>query len=81
MLFFYDDFFNWCNLNNSNLIKFDKRGINLINFFNFIKKKYKSEYFIKSIHKMEKLFLQKMKNKSKINIILRKTGRMSICEN
>ena len=23
MLFFYDDFFKWCNLNNSNLIKFE----------------------------------------------------------
>lgn len=81
MLFFYDDFFKWCNLNNSNLIKFDKRGKNLTGFFKFIEKRYKSEYFIDSIHKMEKLFLKKMKNKSKKNIMLIKTGRMSICEN
>ncbi len=81
MLFFYDDFFKWCNLNNSNILKFDKRGVNLVRFYNFIEKKYRSEYFIESIHKMEIFFLKKMNSDSKINLILKKTGRMSICEN
>tara|TARA_Y100000022_G_C13253543_1_gene378414 strand:- start:1433 stop:2680 length:1248 start_codon:yes stop_codon:yes gene_type:complete len=81
MLFFYDDFFKWCNLNNSNILKFDKRGVNLVRFYNFIEKKYKSEYFIESIHKMETFFLKKMNSDSKISLILKKTGRMSICEN
>ena len=81
MLFYYDDFFKWSNLNNSNILKFDKRGVNLVRFYNFIEKKYRSEYFIESIHKMEIFFLKKMNSNSKINIILKKTGRMSICEN
>ena len=81
LLVYYDDFLKWCNLNNTNILKFEKRGANLLRFYNFIKSKYSSDYFIKSVDKMEKIFIKKKKSVSKSSLLLNKTVRMSICEN
>lgn len=64
------------------ILKFDKSDYNLNSFFLFFKEKYKSNYFLKMVKKME-VFFQKFKyiySKRNRDLILQ-TTRMTICEN
>ena len=76
LLFYYDDFFEWCLLNNGNVLKFDKTEHNFDKFFDFVKNKYKALFFEKSINNMEIFF-----NKKKYKNTILKSSRMTICEN
>jgi hypothetical protein len=76
LLFFYDDFFEWCLLNNTNVLKFDKTNDNFDRFYDFFKEKYDSNVFDESINKMEIFFKKKKTPKSILN-----TSRMTMCEN
>lgn len=78
LLFFYDDFFEWCLLNNNNVLKFDKTHDNLDKFYKFVKKKHNSSEFEKSVNKME-LFFKKKSGPHYENML--NTSRMTICEN
>ena len=82
LLFFYDEFFEWCMLHNNNILKFNKTEHNLTQFYEFIKDKYNNKFFLKAIHNME-LFYIKYRGPTLIknNKILTTTSRMTICEN
>jgi len=82
LLFFNDEFLEWCMLHNNNILKFNKTEHNLNQFYKFIKDKYNNKFFLKAIHNME-LFYIKYRGPTLIknNKILTTTSRMTICEN
>ena len=82
LLFFNDEFLEWCMLHNNNILKFNKTEHNLNQFYEFIKDKYNNKFFLKAIHNME-LFYIKYRGPTlmKNNKILTTTSRMTICEN
>ena len=83
LLFYNDNFLEYCFINNNNIIKFDKIEQNLNNFFNFIDKKHNTKIFLESVRKMELFFAQlrtPLFNKTIKDPII-KTTRMTICEN
>ena len=82
LLFFNDEFLEWCMLHNNNILKFNKTEHNLNQFYEFIKDKYNNKFFLKAIHNME-LFYIKYRGPTLMrnNKILTTTSRMTICEN
>jgi len=78
LLFFYDDFFEWCVLNNNSVLKFDKTSHNFDGFFKFIDEKHNSSIIKDAIRKME-IFFNKKRGPDYENIL--NTSRMTICEN
>ena len=81
LLLNHDRYLQWCLINNSNLIAFDKSPLTFKKFGEFIKIHYNSSNFIKKIEKVEALFykLQVRYIRSEKNAII-KTSRMTICE-
>ena len=52
LLFYFNDFIEWCIDNNSNnIICFTKNNITLQNYLLFIKKYYKKKLFLEKVHK------------------------------
>lgn len=82
LLFFNDEFLEWCMLHNNNILKFNKTEHNLNQFYEFIKDKYNNKFFLKAIDNMQ-LFYIKYRGPTlmKNNKILTTTSRMTICEN
>ena len=82
LLFFNDEFLEWCMLHNNNILKFNKTEHNLTQFYEFIKDKYNNKFFLKAIDNMQ-LFYIKYRGPTlmKNNKILTTTSRMTICEN
>jgi len=76
----FQDFFEWCDTYNDNLLKFKKTMQNQFKFCDFIKHNYKHTSLIKGITSTE-LFFNKIKlNKRNKNNYLLTNMRMSICE-
>ena len=79
----YQLFFNWCQLNNTNIIQFTKTETNIENFCYFINKQYKTKLMLINIELTEKCYHNFIKHyskhKSNINYLLTNM-RMSICE-
>ena len=84
LLFYNDDFLEWCMIHNNNILKFNKTANNFKMFYEFLRKKYNGKFFIESINKME-IFYRKYKgpifNKKLCSSDMTTTSRMTICEN
>ena len=81
LLYYSDDFLQWCLLNNPNIIGFDKTPLTLKKFGSFIEKKYDKQDFVKIISQMELIFIKirgKYTRPNRSNIA--RTSRMTICE-
>lgn len=77
LLYFYEDFIMWCNINNENLINFQKTNNNIILFDKFIQQYYKNELMINDIRINEDILSNLIdKNKIKNNELF--TMRMSL---
>lgn len=74
----YGSFLNWCDKNNLNFFQFKHTIGNIMNFCEFIKKKYKSNKTITEIQKTQNI-VSSLKNNIQNNDILMNT-RMSVCE-
>ena len=72
LLFYYEDFFYWCDKNNINLFTFKKDKKNLDNFFKFIKLKYKGKHLLSNINLIYKKYDSIVKDE-KISNTLRMT--------
>ena len=83
MMYNYQDFFNWCRINNSSsLLQFNRSKNGLEEFCNFIEKHYKTTHILYAFDCMQILF-HKTKTNGKNGIkksFLMNNMRMSICE-
>ena len=79
-LFYYDDFIEWCNINNSNILKFNSNSDMQIKFVKFLKKKYKTDKFLNFIQCIESTFFQLGDHYDKYETLMN-TLRMTIIEN
>ena len=73
----YTEFIKWCNINNFELIKFNKTPRTLESFYLYIKKKYTNDVYIKSLNCIEKINKTKISNN---NTFLKNSLRMTILE-
>ena len=76
LLIYYQDFFEWCDIYNTNILMFNKLKYNLNGFFLFIKKRYKSDKILNKIKNVEKIFTDIDNNKFLIH-----TMRMTLFNN
>ena len=76
LMFFYQDFFIWCNKNNKTIFQSDKTTKYQILFCDFIENQYKREKFLYFIQCIQ----QSMLSLKKSNLIIRNNLRMTICE-
>lgn len=80
LMFYCNDFIEWCYVNNKKSIQFTKTQNNVNNFFEFIKSKYKSDEYMNSMSIFENWFLlSNQKNENQKSFILN-TLRMSVFE-
>lgn len=82
LLFNYDSFLYWCNVNNSSLLKFRLTPNNLNNFYNFFESRYKTKSLKKFIDNDMDIMYKKLVSGTKFPYkqkIIR-TLRMTICE-
>jgi hypothetical protein len=82
LMFNYNDVLLWCNNNNNNLYDFKKTNKNLLQFCNFIERKYKDPTLLEHVDKFEKIFiylLQSSRQSKKIKYLI-KNLRMTLCE-
>jgi hypothetical protein len=83
MMYNYQDFFNWCRINNSSsLLQFNRSKNGLEEFCNFIEKHYKTTHILYAFDCMQ-IFFHKTKTNGKNGIkksFLMNNMRMSICE-
>lgn len=76
LMFFYQDFFIWCDRNNKTIFQSGKTAKYQIAFCNFIESQYKREPFLYFIQCIQ----QSMLSLKKSNLIIRNNLRMTICE-
>jgi hypothetical protein len=80
VIFYYNDFIEWCIIHNNNSIQFTQTQENINQFFEFIKSKYNSHDFLRTIEIFENWFwFSKERNQYNKKWEL-KTMRMSISE-
>jgi hypothetical protein len=78
LIYYYSDFIEWCCIHNNMSIQFANEQTNINEFIKFIKKRYNSEEYSKTIHIFEYMFSKYFKiNSGKIEF---ETMRMSITE-
>lgn len=75
MMFFIDDYIDWCASNNQMSINFNKNPNNLIKYCQFIREHYKNPSYIESIKSIEKNVLNKKHPKN-----IMETLRMTVYE-
>ena len=68
----FQDFLGWCQIHNSSLFQFNKKGNAQMKMCAFIEEKYKSESFLKNIDKTTELF-RKFKGKNRLSQNMRMT--------
>ncbi len=73
LLFYYQDFLSWCQMNNKIIIEFTPTNENQIKMCEFIKEKYKLSSFLKAIQCIRSSFI-------KVPYYLSNTMRMTIFE-
>ena len=73
LLFYYQDFLSWCQMNNKIIIEFTPTNENQIKMCEFIKEKYKMSSFLKAIKCIQSSFI-------KVPYYLNNTMRMTIFE-
>ena len=81
LLYNSDQFMEWCLVNNTTLIAFDKSPLTYKRFGNFIKNNYNKTDFLSKIRKIEGIFYKINKNYAyPAKNMIAKTSRMTICE-
>jgi len=75
MMFFIDDYIDWCATNNERSINFNKNPENLIKYCEFIREHYKKPSYLDAIKSMEKNVLNKQNPKT-----IMETLRMTVYE-
>jgi hypothetical protein len=78
VMFYYNDFIEWCYIHNNKSLEFTKTQNNINQFFEFIKTRYNSDDFINSISIFENWFSNQNQNENHTFIL--NTLRMSISE-
>jgi hypothetical protein len=78
VMFYYNDFIEWCYIHNNKSLEFTKTQNNINQFFEFIKTRYNSDDFINSISIFENWFSNQNQNEN--NTFILNTLRMSISE-
>ena len=78
-MFHYNDFIEWCIKNNNNSIQFTKTQENIHRLFEFIKEKYNSSEYLRTIEIFENWFSKK-ENQNENRKMELETMRMSISE-
>lgn len=77
LMFHYNEFIEWCEINNRNIFDFSKTSSDIDNFYKLIESKYNTQdilYIIECVQKNTRQIENKFGNK------LTKSLRMSICE-
>jgi hypothetical protein len=77
IMFHYNDFIEWCVKNNNNSIQFTKTQENIHRLFEFIKEKYNSSEYLRTIEIFENWLSKKENQNGKMEL---ETMRMSISE-
>lgn len=77
VMFYYNDFIEWCYIHNNKSLEFTKTQNNINQFFEFIKTRYNSDEYINSISIFENWFSNQNQNN---NTFILNTLRMSISE-
>jgi hypothetical protein len=78
IMFYYNDFIEWCKKHNENYIHFTKTQENINSLFYFIKSKYNSDEYLRTIENFENWFSKNKNKHGKTNEL--KTMRMTISE-
>jgi hypothetical protein len=76
-MFHYNDFIEWCIKNNNNSIQFTKTQENINRLFEFVKEKYNSVEYLRTIEIFENWFSKKDNQNGSMEL---ETMRMSISE-
>jgi hypothetical protein len=76
-MFHYNDFIEWCIKNNNHSIQFTKTQENINRLFEFVKEKYKSVEYLRTIEIFENWFSKEENQKKQMEV---ETMRMSISE-
>jgi hypothetical protein len=77
IMFHYNDFIEWCIKNNNHSIQFTKTQENINRLFEFVKEKYKSVEYLRTIEIFENWFSKEENQKKQMEV---ETMRMSISE-
>ena len=77
VIFYYNDFIEWCIIHNNKSIQFTQTEESINQFFEFIKSKYNSDHYLRTIEIFEKWFSKEENQYKKWEM---KTMRMSISE-
>lgn len=80
LMFNYNEFITWCDLNNTNLLNFKKTNNNLILLCDFITKYYKANKLTTEINNAYDLMCKIKTSNAQIAKVILTTMRMSICE-
>jgi hypothetical protein len=81
VMFYYNDFIEWCYIHNNKSLEFTKTQNNINQFFEFIKARYNSHEYMFSISIFENWFSNKNQNNSyRQNTLILNTLRMSVFE-
>jgi hypothetical protein len=78
VMFYYNDFIEWCYIHNNKSLEFTKTQNNINKFFEFIISKYKSDEYMFSISIFENWFSNQNENDN--NTFILNTLRMSVFE-
>lgn len=76
-MFHYNDFIEWCVKNNNSSIQFTKTQENIHRLFEFVKEKYNSQEYLRTMEIFENWWLLSKKGNQKMEL---ETMRMSISE-
>ena len=68
----FQDFLSWCQIHNTSLLQFNKKGNTQIEMCNFIEQKYKSNTLLDNVYKTDTLF-RKIKGKNSLSQNMRMT--------
>lgn len=79
ILFHYQDFLAWCQMNNANVLQFGESDDAQHSFCEFIEKRYDAPKLVASVKKSEKLFTHLREHYSENDIVFR-SARMTMCE-
>jgi len=77
IMFHYNDFIEWCIRNNNSSIQFTKTQENIHRLFEFVKSKYNSSEYLRTIEIFENWLSKKENQNGKMEV---ETMRMSISE-
>jgi len=79
ILFHYQDFLIWCQMNNRNILQFSASDEAQHSFCEFIEQHYDAPKLVSSVKKSEKLFTKLKTHYSEDDIVFR-SARMTMCE-